>query len=1146
MSSTESSSVSNLQKQIDNIAEVDIESSHNASDLLMDLNLSAQKSDMHSSNQSDEQILNLLSDSQFNEGTPKSHKYDNSFSPDGSSFGFSLMNSNSNSPQSITSDHNSDIDSFLTAFNTKYNLAACTLFDVLDLIDSLLSNTEKEEKEVDNKPSKLEDIINNHDYSILKKENANLRTKLDEATNSMKGAQGLIQTQEQQISNLKSTISALEKSNNSLQNDVTKLQQSLQSIHGLMENQLDDLSKLGSQRSELMNLTKLHESIIHKYDQIIQDNQLQNKSIEQKSERKSAISNIDEVNKKLKDEHNSIICSFIQTIHDSQLPESILNQIHSIKDMVKMPLKDRLNNIAKKIIEYALVSNDKFQQVIQQNEKNNNTQQVLHKKCREILSMFEEELNFLQNLSHSTDLQSIVFNKAATGTAAILDEDAKAELIKHCAELGRFVEETIGELSLHKFESSFDLPDGIESTGIFDLLQPANMADKLTNIFDHLDKENLEARQVFDLFSAETFINTLLKNHINELLIRISQYSREVSHLRQELDDKLAEQDQIETMRKLIKYFKHRDSKLKRFLSQYTEVSEDDDSFDLIVSLLGDNNESGKNDKKKNLFSVLKENEKLRKELNRYEKEINRCQEKINQNEETNNSTKLQALESELDDYKSQCQEINTQFKQISAEYDKLKADSTCKDQRIEEFVAQIESAEISHRNAMKEANERIELMSNENKGLKQQINDFENTLSKVKKSRQQLGLEIDRLKKINIQLTESIDAQYVKMKNEYNATVREHTEANDKLTREVSDLKSQVQILTAKNQQLTSENATLNISKKSADLKLRSIDEKLNLEKRNLQSQISAQVAAANIEQSKKVAEMNSFIETIVDRLISFTNQSSPIKYNLNDKDSNNKALLNKVLSAVEEELYQGKKSQNLYLQLLEEVESAEKLLNIQSSNQLLEAIQNILSEQSKNGRELSENERKSKSEHQELDRLRRDCKRYEQQSIQLKQWENWAKRIHRIVQEVDCTHLDSDQLRLSLEEALLASVSSSAIFLRIDLLRAEKNILQKFDKRMLNTKQNMRSSIRPGIAICLFIRRLQKYAGCLSFSISNTDAKLAMTKKVRMNFTAEEEDSNSIITIKKTKTSSRKKKSRSESNERTSQKPAVIPILD
>ncbi|OHS99410.1 hypothetical protein TRFO_34130 [Tritrichomonas foetus] len=1091
--SSESSSVANLQKQINAIAEINVESSQNASDLLADINLLSPKSNSSpkSSNDSDEHLLDFLDDSQLLDMTPKSDKYGVSFSPPGSSFCLS----NSNSPQSNSGDQDSDINAFITAFNTKYDLAACTLFDILDLVDSMLINTSKQPKveEPKSKPKSETEANLIHQINALKGENSSIKNKLEEATNSMKNAQSLITTLEKQIEDLKATNAVLQNSNASLQKDNNDLHQSFNSIHTLMKNQYDDISVLSKQWTQMCEINRKQDALLEQYEQVNKTLQLQSKQTQQKPQVVTK-SPEKKTNKRTEDEYYNIICSSIRIIEDCHFPDTLIREIHSIRDDSMLPLNERVISIMKSLASFVSIANEKAEKITQENQKALESQQILRNKCFEILSMFEEELNFLQNLSHSSDLQTITFSQGNGAPSPILSDEAKSELIKRCANLGRFVEETIGVISYEKFEESFEVPDGVDGTGIFELLTSAEISDRLSQLYARIDHENIEVREIFDMFIAQVFINNLLKNHTNELLMRISHCGREINSLRQELNDKNTDQEQTETMKKLIKHFRHRDSKLRKYLSKYIDVSQDDPTNEIVISLI---ESIGERTMKNTPLS--KENEELKEELAHYKKQFEEFKEDMSetsQQKERNSFLENQNSEfqTQIKEYQAQIKQINHELGEKLEEINNLRIDNEEKSLRIEEFSSQIESAEQSHQNALREAHERIEFATSENNRMKQQIDSFESAMERVKKNRQQLGHEIERLKKINIQLQESLDTQHTKMKNEYMTQIRDLTEANEKYTRENSNLQSQIQILTAKNQQLTSENATLSIAKRSSDLKLRSIDEKINLEKRNLQSQYSAQVTASKVEQSKKLGELNSKIESAIDRISSLLNC---------DAAEN----LDQAVTMVEDELTKTRKSQYLYVQLLDNIQEAEKLLCVTTPERLVEAINDLVTKQNNNDRALLESERKAKGDRQELERLRKESKRCEGQVVSLKQWESWAKRIHRIIHEAEYVHLDSDQLRQALEEALLASVSSRTIFMRVESLRAQKNILEKYEKRLLYTRQGVRSSLRPVIAICLCIRRMQKFAGCLPISLavaSVTEIKPALkvqsAKKERM----------------------------------------------
>ena len=121
MSSSTSSSVAAMRKQIDALSVGD---SQNVSDLFADLSTSP--SVPTSPNDSDNHLLDFLNESGSSAKlTPSMKKKDYLFM--------------SSSPDlSFGGGRESDVNAFLTAFNSKYDVAATSLFDALDLMDTLM------------------------------------------------------------------------------------------------------------------------------------------------------------------------------------------------------------------------------------------------------------------------------------------------------------------------------------------------------------------------------------------------------------------------------------------------------------------------------------------------------------------------------------------------------------------------------------------------------------------------------------------------------------------------------------------------------------------------------------------------------------------------------------------------------------------------------------------------------------------------------------------------------------------------------------------------------------------------------------------------------------------------------------------------
>jgi hypothetical protein len=283
----------------------------------------------------------------------------------------------------------------------------------------------------------------------------------------------------------------------------------------------------------------------------------------------------------------------------------------------------------------------------------------------------------------------------------------------------------------------------------------------------------------------------------------------------------------------------------------------------------------------------------------------------------------------------------------------------------------------------------------------------------------------------------------------------------------------SQIQVLSAKNEQLTSENATLITAKKSLDLTVRAYDERMNLEKRKMQSQAAAQFAAARVEQSTLLSQLQTQVEEAIHDL------SGLIAEDLSQAD------LKTVVAAVETSFENAKRSQLLYLELLEDVSDAQKALAVPSTAKVGREMRALLEKKAAVERQLGELERKVQQDQQEVEQARRDMKRMEQQVVALKLWESWGQRVHRVIHDIDAAELNGKDLRLILEESLLSSVSHRVVSTRLESLRMQKMVLMKFDKKLLTTKLPLRGGFRSITIICMFARRIQRISGHLPLSI-------------------------------------------------------------
>jgi hypothetical protein len=155
------------------------------------------------------------------------------------------------------------------------------------------------------------------------------------------------------------------------------------------------------------------------------------------------------------------------------------------------------------------------------------------------------------------------------------------------------------------------------------------------------------------------------------------------------------------------------------------------------------------------------------------------------------------------------------------------------------------------------------------------------------------------------------------------------------------------------------------------------------------------------------------------------------------------------------------------------------QKLVSVDSPSRIIPQIRRLMDLKSTAERKLPALEEALKRCNHEREQALKETKRQADQTSALKLWENWGHRVYRLVHTSTPIELTGKDLRLVLEEAIIASASQRAVVSRIQILRDEKLILLKFDRRLLTGQQPLRATCRPLIAVVLFARRLQKLTG-------------------------------------------------------------------
>lgn len=1073
-----SSGAATLAKEIEDLDDFDPDLSENVSDLLA--GMTGSSSLRLSSHDSDEHLLDFLNDRTIDISVSSKRK-GMSFLSDGSP-GYESRHSSSD----IGGD--SDASAFLIAFNSKFDVTATNLFDVLDLVDSLIAKKASPPRR---------SLANVSGMERLKESNVKLHNEKAELSNDLARMQSKLESTEQELANIRNENGGLSSNNASLCSENHGLQRTLVSLNELMEGHMGEMIELGEQRSQLIELTRKQSLVIEEFEKHCRTTA---PALKPRCEAPAPLRKLetDRV-----DEFYTLMSSAVR-LSDETLPRALTEKVHAIRDDSAVPVRERILLVIKYIASEVAALNKEIGESNKATEVLSVSASSYQRKCREVLSVVEEELVFMQTLTHSVDLQAAVFKTRGCDAPLILDEECKGQLIRRCATIGRFIEETLGAIAE---DGKWSVPNEIDTTRVFDLLQVAAFDEKLKTLSARFSPStDVDAREAFDLLLAQVFINDILRNHASELHMRMAHCAGEMERLRHEISERGDDSVEVAEMKKLVRHLRRRENKLRRYIGKFVDVRDDMTLVEMaqhfatvLHGQTDDSSESEPSPEKvkrsskrraspdrekqhsKERIHEKRSDKRAVEELQKKDAEINAVREDLQREQDAHRAdaerckvsfdNQTRDLQNQLDLIKNKLRDVIKQYEAKSKSTAKLQKVIDTKTEEINGLNAKLGEWQTSHEATTTELSGKLKTSQEEVARLSKQITEFETVLASVKKQRKALNSHIERLKTTNLRLTESSEAQLVKSREEYDAVVQTLTEEKEKLERDGASIASQCKIITAQNQQLSSENATLHIAKKSADLKLRAYDERLALEKRNLQSQVTAQVTAAQAGQTSQVTALANIIDLAVHKLTGLLPDTSA-------SDS-----LDSAVAAITDEFDRMKKAQYVYIDLLDDVTETQKILGLSATSKLATVVRDIVERQATNERFAGE--RIPTTPSPDIERIRHELKKTEPQLVCLRQWESWGRRVHRLIHEAESLHLSSDQLRLALEEALLASVSHRSLYVRVESLRTQKSILKTSDKHVLQAKQPLRG-ITPVIAVCLFARRVQKLAGCLPMSMT------------------------------------------------------------
>jgi hypothetical protein len=262
-------------------------------------------------------------------------------------------------------------------------------------------------------------------------------------------------------------------------------------------------------------------------------------------------------------------------------------------------------------------------------------------------------------------------------------------------------------------------------------------------------------------------------------------------------------------------------------------------------------------------------------------------------------------------------------------------------------------------------------------------------------------------------------------------------------------------------------------IQQRSAELKLKTFEEKAEREKRTISAQSTARLDQIEQESSARLTHKLETERNLITEFLQTVHPITPIAI----KEPSLAAFVRALQAWFEE----NRERIEVYEQTVLDIMKVRQLLGLSPSEAIHQRIATILAEKKRLAKELQERDHIVKEQQESYDELCKGVSRFVDEVAALRQWETWARRVHRIVYETLTSAYSDEQLRMSLEESLLSSVSNRKIMNKLSMLREQKKALVLVDKDVLVKRTELRPSLRSVIAVTLSCLRLEKLSGCL-----------------------------------------------------------------
>lgn len=722
-------------------------------------------------------------------------------------------------------------------------------------------------------------------------------------------------------------------------------------------------------------------------------------------------------------------------------------EIDRIKEDSSQTPSDRLVAIAQSGSQAILKSQSDLHSAQEEIENLKSLCNARSQDCVEVLSALEEEVEFIRQLAFNKDLQNIVLYRQL-GNRPSLDQEEREELARRCACVGSFIDEKICTLNSSEICERLESYGVKEPTGIFELMKGTDTETKVRKILISAEEhENTHVRTVTDLLLAQVLMNEILRNYALELGDRVT----DIMKFNQKLDKMRAEKEdlanQLDMKGKEFLKLRKKAVNFKKLIDKILKLTKGEDPCTFIKELQRD------------LKSVT--------QLAAERKSISR--------EET-------VSQSECEEEEIRAGEVSYKedFERITVENNQLKETVEAGNRRVEELMQDKLALQQEIRTLAQEKEDvetiktNLEASITQVTKLQNELKECETVKTTLIQEKSALESEIKKIESLHMQGIEDIKTKCAELRADMEKKVNQIEKLNAEKQIWTKTHEEQAETLT----KLQSEVDELTVANKSLTLKLKAVTDNAELEKQSLLSQLSAaqtssqsQLDKLEKECAKKISDYEANILLQIKAVVGETRMSD----------------ITVVLNKLSTELQDLRRLQKTYASLIEDISNVQTLLQLQPHEKLSEHI-NVLMKECERLRVVSSRckEELARKE-QDISTARKEISRLQGCAAVSRQWETWAKRILKVIRNCRCSDMSGEQLRLTLEELLLSSVSNRVMFSRIETLKREKQLLTKFNRRAFTTKSVEMPTWNSVLLAVVALRRLEKLVGGFTVNVND-----------------------------------------------------------